>query len=131
MTEKMRKFLAILEMDETFQTEQEQLENMSEEEVFEWLKARAAKEGIYLTDEDFTLAKELSNEELKALSGGIVVAKKKPAECCCTLLGEGYDYSDGFEHRVCYCQSWGEGNFFDGGPPMRCAPSGIRSELWR
>lgn len=124
MTTNMKRILDILAKDERFQQEQDRLSKLTPEEAYEWLRARAAQEGIELSDEDLKLPEELKPEELEASSGGIVEHRHDhEVGCVCNDMGWGYE-CDG--RRVCLCQFSGSGYFYDDTRPLNCAYVGVR-----
>ena len=93
MTENMKKFLEAVSAKEELV---EKLNNATEEEVL----ALAKELGVELTKEELLEQKEVSDDELEAVSGGAT------RECVCIAGGGG---KKGGNDKVCACVAGGVG----------------------
>lgn len=126
VTENMRRFLAVLGEDQTFLERQEEFVNASQTEVTAWMKERAARDGIQLTEDDLDLSRELTEEELEGLSAGRIKENGK-TDCFCSAGGGG---TADERQKSCACVAYGSGKSRDGYEVMWCFMVGLAIENW-
>ena len=118
MTENMKRFLELMQKDETLIEKTKTLQSDYTDETKKVVMALAEERGIQLTEADFEAPKgELSDDELEVVSGaggcfcilGGGTKGEKDDSCGCPLVGFGYPTGEEADYR-CYCWIGGSGD---------------------
>lgn len=102
MTENMKRFLELVSGSEELRERLEAWNRLTGTEAEDRVIALAAENGIHLTKEDFTDNREIDDDELDAVAGGMY--------CFCVLAGGGTgSENEGFTSQTCVCMACGDG----------------------
>lgn len=123
MTDKMKEAIIVILQEQSSEIDEEQLEKMCADELKDWMKERAARAGIELTEDDFIMEEELDDDELESLTGGKMVYSdgKWRSDCVCAITGGG---SADDRQKACACIGGGFAVDRKGREVMTCFMAG-------